>query len=332
MPSLEAFTAETGSIGVSIQDQVNVFTEPTDYMRVKSIDLNPEADKLVPDPEIGAGRDVTEIHQGSYKLGGDMETYLRPEAVGNFFYGAFGGYIASGSVATGAYLHNFFPTTSGNLPLLSIKKQLPNGTAFDYKDVIVDSFELELAANEFANLTFGLIGVSDEIGSPLSPTFETAPLLTSTKARITLGGEQISAKNVTASFNNNTDGEDWRIGQRTLGSLVSKRRELEVTLDVVLDRNSDLYQKSFFGADDATEAGFEIFTDSLDILIDSPIEIPGSSETYRVLLTIPNAVFMTAPIPASGDDMIVIPLTLKPIKENGVHAIQMKIWNGKALY
>lgn len=330
-----AYTAETGFVGFAVQTVQGTFREPTDFMKVQSIEMNPEGDKLIPDPEIGSINDITDVHQGSYKINGDIDSYLRPEAIGVLIYGLLGGYVASGEIngGQGNYLHNFRPIASGALPFLSIKKSIAeNIQVFNYIDCKVDSMALELNAGEFATVKFGVVGISDALGAGVSPTYETAPLLVATKATLVLGGSTISAKKLSFSFNNNLDSDDYRIGSRFLGDISEKRRELEVSLDVVLDTTSKLYQKAFYGAAAATAAGFDVYFDSLDIIIDSPTVIGTSVTTYKILINIKKAVFMAAPTPASGDNLVVIPLTLKPVKGGTNNIVDIKIWNGKSAY
>lgn len=330
------YTSETGYVGFAVQASgLGAWREPTDYMKVKSADINPDGDKLIPDVEIGSGVDITDVHQGVYKISGDIESYVRPEAIGVLFYGLLGRYQASGELNAGQgnYLHNFMPIVSGSLPYLSFKRGISdNAHVFHDKDCKIDSFSLELNAGEFASAKFGIIGASDAIGAAGTPVYETAPLLVATKATITIGGSVVSSKKLSLEINNNLVDDDYRIGSRFLGEIAEKRRELSCSIDVVLNPASALYQKSFYGAAASTEAGFDVYADSLDIVLDSPTKIGTSNTTYKILFSIKRAVFMSAPVPASGDDLVVVTLDLKPIKSGTNNIIDVKIWNGKASY
>lgn len=332
---MATYTAETGYVGLAIQTAQGAFREPTDYMKVLSIEMNPDGEKLVPEVEIGSGSDVTEVHQGSYRINGDLESYIRPEAIGVLFYALLGKYTASGELngGQGNYLHNFTPIVSGSLPWVSVKKVISdNIQTYNYRDNKVNSFNLELKAGEFANASFNLVGIADEIGTPGVASFETAPLLVATKATINMGPAALSAKNLSFEYNNNLVDDDYRIGSRFLGDISERRRDLEVTLDVVLDTTSELYRKSFYGGAALTSAGFDVYADSLDIVMDSPTVIGTSVTTYKILIQIKRCVFMSAPVPASGDDLVVIPLTLKPVKYLTNNILEIHIWNGKSAY
>lgn len=333
MPS--TFTAETGYVGLAVQTAFGTFREPTDYMKVLSIEMNPEGEKIIPDVEIGAGMDVTEVHQGTYRISGDLESYIRPEAFGVLMYGLLGRYTSSGEINAGQgnYLHNFLPITSGSLPWISVKKVISdNVQTYNYRDCKVGSFSLELKAGEFANAKFGIVGIADAAGTAGTPSFETAPLLVATKATINMGPASISAKNLTLDVNNSLVDDDFRIGSRFLGDISEGRRSLEVNLDVVLDTTSELYKKAFYGASNLSAAGFDVYADSLDIVMDSPTLIGSSAMTYKVLFQIKRAVFVSAPVPAKGDDLVVVPLTLKPVKYLTNNILEVHIWNNKSAY
>ena len=327
-----SYTAETGYVGLAIQSVQGTFQSPTDYMRVKSVDLNPEGDKIIPDPEIGGISDITDVHQGTYKISGTIDSYVRPEAIGVLFKAALGEYTASGEVDTGAYLHNMTPA-SGALPWLSIQKSISdNVEVYNYTDCKVNGFALELNASELASIGFEIVGIKDVEGVAAIPSYETAPLLVATKATLNLNGVAISAKSCNVDYKNNLDGDDFRVGSRFLGDITEKRRELDISMEIVLNTTSELYKKAFYGSASASEAGFDVYAESLDIILDSPTNIADTDVSYKILLQIKNAVFMAAPTPASGDDLVVIPLELKATKQTGYNLMEVHIWNGKSTY
>ena len=328
-----SYTAETGYVGLARQDVKGTFKDPTDFMKVMSVELNPEGDKLIPDPEIGSISDIDSIHQGTYKISGSLESYVRPEAIGLLFWGALGTYAASGTLGNGAYLHNFTPLASGSLPWLSIKKSISDDVQiFDYRDCKVNGFNIEVNSSEFCTSSFDIVGIHDEVGDADTTSYETAPLLVATKATINIGGELLSAKSCSIEYTNNLDSDDFRIGSRFLGDIAEKRRELDITMDVVLDSTSELYRKAFYGGASATEAGFDVHAESVDIILESPTNIGTSVIPYKILFQIKNCVFMAAPTPASGDELIVVPLELKATKATGYNLMEVHIWNGKTTY
>jgi len=332
---MSSYTAETGYVGLARQDAKGTFKAPTDYMKVTSIDLNPDGEKLIPDPEIGydTGSDITDIHQGTYKISGSLDGYIRPEAIGILFWGAIGVYVSSGLLGDGAYLHNFTPLVSGSLPWISIKKSISDDAeVMHYTDCKVEGFSIEVNESEFCTAKFDIVGISDAGGSGAVPDFEDAPLLVATKAAINIGGVAVSAKKVSLDWKNNLDSGDFRVGARTLGDIAEKRRELDIKMDIVLDMTSNLYKKAFWGSAGASSAGFTVNAESVDIILESPSLISTSALPYKILFQIKNAVFMAAPTPASGDDLVVIPLELKATKSGANNILEIHIWNSKTAY
>jgi hypothetical protein len=93
-----------------------------------------------------------------------------------------------------------------------------------------------------------------------------------------------------------------------------------------------LYRKAFYGTATATSAGFPVYADRVDIIMTSATNIGTSALPFKMLITIKNAVFMAAPTPAKGDDLIVIPLELKATKLATQNIFEIHVWNGKASY
>jgi hypothetical protein len=326
-----AYTSETGSVGFALQSVQGTFVEPTDFMKVTSVDMNPDGEKLIPDPEIGGISDITDIHQGTYKIAGSIESYVRPEAIGILIKGGLGSYAASGSVATGAYLHNF--VASGTLPYISVKKTISdNIQVYDYVDCKVNGITFDINASEFCTAKFDLVGISDKVGAAVAENYESAPILAATKATVNIGGVPVSVKTCSIELKNNLEDGDFRVGSRFLGEITQKRRELDIKMDVVLDTTSELYKKAFYGSSSSSSAGFNVYADRVDIILDSPTQIGTSGLYYKILISIKNAVFMAAPVPASGDDLVVIPLELKATKVTGYNVLDIKIWNSKSTY
>lgn len=326
-----AYSAETGSVGMAIQPIKGTFTPPTDYMKVQSVEMNPEGEKIIPDVEIGSGRDISEVYQGTYKISGSADSYVRPEALGVLFYGALGQYTASGTLGNGAYLHNF--TASGVLPWLSIKKTIADDIQiFDYTDCKVEGFQIDVNASEPATAKFDIVGISDAIGVAGNENYESAPMLIAVSATVNIGGVAVSAKKATINYKNNLENADFRVGSRFLGDITEKRREIDLSMDIVLDTTSELYRKAFYGAANATSAGFAVYADRVDIILSSPTNIGTSAIPFKIQFTIKNAVFMAAPIPAKGDELIVIPLELKATKSGVQNIFEIHVWNSKATY
>src|SRR5689334_7935651 len=100
------YNADTGSAGVGI--------------KLRSGGLGTNRDLLVPDPEIGGGRDVTDAYLGASVWGGDFEFYARMDALATLLKAVLGNSAAV--TTTGVTTHTIDPIDTGALPLLSIEE------------------------------------------------------------------------------------------------------------------------------------------------------------------------------------------------------------------
>jgi hypothetical protein len=313
-----SYTAQEGHVGLALQGAEGVYDEATQFLYVTEISLEPDDNLIVPDPEIGTGRDITEAYPGGIKWSGSISFNLRPEALGMLLLGAFGSVSSNtvGAVTT----HTFTPANT--LPLLSIEKAVSDGLeVFGYTDVKVNSLRIECAAGEIATGTCEVIATKETSDIAAStPVFEDAPIFTFAGGQVKVDTVVASVKAVSFELNNNIQDDDYRIGSRYLGTLTPKRRELTASIDVVPE-DSDEYKKAVYGASNLTEAANTqpVYTGSLEILFESLTGqvIPTTSTKYSLKIEVPEAIFKSAPIPTSGDEMIVQSIEMLPVKGAG---------------
>ena len=310
--------SEEGYVGIAKQTAsgAGAYVTPAKYMLVESISMEPEEKLLIPDPEIGSGRDITDAYVGPIKWTGSIEFKLRPEALGLLLLGATGAVTSSG-ISGNAKGHTF--TFENDLIPLSIEKKVGDGLeVFGYNDTKVNSLRIECAAGELAKGSADLVSIQETSGKTAqTPTFETAPIFTFAGGRVNLDGGSISVKALSFEIKNNLVDDDYRIGSRLLGSLTEKRRELSASLDIVPE-DSKTYKKTVYGSQNATTVSGlqQTFKGALHFSLESAdgVYIPGTTQKYTLDVDIPSAVFRSAPIPTSGDDLIVETLEMLPIK------------------
>jgi len=332
-----AYMSEEGYIGISRQSASGTYVTPQLYMYMKSCDIGPDTDLLIPDPEIGTGRDITDdVYVGPVKYTGSLEFNVRPNAFGLLVLGATGAVTSSGIPGqTGAYGHTF--TFENDLVPLSIEKRVGAGLEnFGYNDCKLNSLHLECAAGEFVSGSAEIIGITETAGKSVqTATFATDPILTYDGGSITLEGGQISVKSLSFDINNNLVDDDYRIGGRKLATLEEKRRELAASLEIV-PTDYNVFRKTYYGATGSTTvsgAGVQdTYTGSLFLKFASAKAVAdGLTQKYEMEVNIPKAVFRAAPLPISGDDMIVETLEMLPVK--GTQSIStIVIRNGQANY
>lgn len=333
-----AYMSEEGYIGLARQaaSGASNYATPTAFMYVKSCDIGPDTEPMITDPEIGSGRDIIDAFNGPVKYTGSMDFYVRPNSLGYLLLSAMGAVTSSGIAGqTGAYGHTF--TFQNNVIPLSIEKKIGDGLEnLGYIDSKVNSLHFECAAGEYVNGSAEILSLDEVAGKTnQTTTFGTDPVFTYDGGSVTLEGTAISVKKLSIDINNNLVDDDFRIGSRKLQSSEEKRRELAASLDIV-PTNYNTFRKTYYGSTSATTASGtgvqDIYTGSLFVKFLSAKSIAnGLTQKYELEINIPKALFRAAPLPVSGDEMIVETLEMLPLK--GTQDIgTIVIRNGKENY
>lgn len=334
---MATYAAQDGYIGFAKQLVQGSYVNPTEYMKVLSAEFNPSDTKIMPDPEIGSGRDIDTVDQGGYKVAGTISTYIRQAAIVRLVIGALGGYAASGEQhgGEGDYLHVITPISSGSLPWMSLERQISYApSVIKAVDMKVNQWSLKASPNEYLTSDFELVGISDTYSpTPSVPTFDTTPLVVGNGVTITFNGVTFSVKSLEMTLKNNLVDDDFRLGTRGLGDIAERRRELTLKMDVAFNPTDELYRKAFYGDAAASSAGYQIYTTNAVISFDTHETLSASGGNYRWTIELAEVVFMAAPVPTSGDSLVVVPLELLAIKGTGItNIIRVSVWNNKATY
>jgi hypothetical protein len=144
------YNADTGTAGVGVL--------------LRSGGLGPNRDLMIPDPEIGGGRDVVDAYLGAVSWGGDYEMYARLDGISTLMRAALGS--ASSTVTTGITTNTITPLDSGTLPFLSIEENIGGSLeTFRYNDAVVNTLHLECDANGYLMATAGIIAANQIAGA-----------------------------------------------------------------------------------------------------------------------------------------------------------------------
>lgn len=87
-------TSQAGYVAFKTQSAPDTF--PGDFnttaigMKLRTGGIGTNRELLIPDPEIGGGRDIADAYLGAVSWGGDLEFYARFNALMTLLYGAFG--------------------------------------------------------------------------------------------------------------------------------------------------------------------------------------------------------------------------------------------------
>lgn len=286
-------------------------------VKLRSGSLAGNRDLLIPDPEIGGGRDVADAYGGAVAFSGDFEMYVRFRAIAMFLANALG-QKASAAEGTNAWTHTITPT-DGQPPMMTVYEEIGDALErFIYSDVVVNTLHLESDANGYVMATAGLIGrlatagVADIDGIPIT---DNTSMAVGTNVTVQYNSVSMPAKSFSLDINNNYEDDNFYLGSFFLGDLTAKRRE--VTASVTVRHATSAYMKqALFGASSATQIGGLITKQPLHIVVQSYEDIPTSSPAvkFKLDITIPKAAFEPFAFAPSGDDAFENDIAIRAIR------------------
>ena len=287
------YQADTGTAGVG--------------MKLRSGTFGPNRELMIPDPEIGGGRDVVDANLGPSSWSGDFEFYARLDSLTTLLYAALG--TKSSAVVTGITTNTLTPLDSGTLPFLSVEENVGGSLeTFQYTDVVVNTLHLECDASGYMMGTVGLIAAKQIAGATKTavPVYDNLPMIVGTNVAIQYNSLSLPAKNFSLDINNNIEDDDFRLGSFYLGDLTAKRREITASFGI-RESSSALWRQATYGTTAATQVGG--LTTKLPLTI--------NAQTYEAIVggtpaNTPNSLGITIPkfalspysIDPSGDDVI----------------------------
>lgn len=274
-------------------------------VKLRSGSLGTNRDLLIPDPEIGGGRDTTDAYLGAVAWSGDYEFYARLSGLLTLFRAGFGAADAGTLVETGVNKFSVTPSDSSALPWLSIEEKIGSGLeTFRYTDCVVNSLHLEAEANGYLQGTAGIIAALQTAGATPtpSPVWDNTNLLVGTNITVTFGGVTLPAKSFNFDFTNNFEDDDFGLGSLFLKGLTAKGREVTSSF-TIRPQDSTLFRRASYGAASATTAGG--LSDKQALVIEAKTyEKIGATAVGTLKLTMPKFTLSPHSFDPSGDDVI----------------------------
>lgn len=318
------FQSQTGHLGFKTQAAKGAYLDPGAvapnqgvFVRTRSGSIGGTRDLMVPDPEIGGNRDVPDAQLGPIAYSGDIDVYMRMEALAFFLKAVLGTSAVSGSAATG-YSHTLTPSDGASLPWVSVEEKI-SGTyeTFKYTDAKINSFHMEADATGYLMGTVGCLALTQALTTATltaAQRVDTSSLIAGTNITVAWNGATLPAKSFSLDINNNIEDDDFRLGSFFLGDAVEKRRE--ITMGVTIrPQDSALWRTAMWGGPAATTPGGLSFKDDVVITITSYEDIPGSTAVkYSAIFTVPQAIIAPFAVEPSGDDVIEHDLEIRAVR------------------
>lgn len=313
------YQADTGTTGVAI--------------KLRGGSLGPNRDLMIPDAEIGGGRDVVDAYLGAVSWGGDYEFYARVDAFATLLYACLG--TKASNTVTGVTTHTITPSDASQLPFLSIEERIgASMETYHYTDAVVNTLHIEADANGYLMGTAGLIAAKQTAGetATVAPVWDDTPMFVGTNISVTYNAVTLPAKNFSLDINNNFEDDDFRLGSFYIGDLTPKRREVTAGFGI-RESSSALWRQAVYGLPAATEPGGLTTKDQLVITCDTYEDIPAGTPAtkFRIQVTIPKFALTPYSLSVSGDDIIDDDLSgqaLRPVAGTGLMTAAIK--TGKA--
>lgn len=340
------FQSQAGQVGFRAQAVKGAYLDPGAaapndgiFVKLRSGGLGGDRQLLIPDPEIGGGRDISDAYLGPVKFGGDLEAYVRGESIATFLYGALGSKATVGAMgktygvdADYTATHTITPTDS-DLPWYSVEEALGDGfEEFKYTDCKFNTLHLEADAEGFLMCSVGLVGLSQEAGitKTASPNWDNNPMIVGSNITVDWSGSPLPAKSFSFDVNNNLEDNDFRLGSLFLGDATEKRREFNIGVKI-RPEDSDLWRTAMYGDPGLTVAGGEVTRDEVVITCETYEVIGTSAIPFSVAITVPLAVIKPYAVTPSGDDVIEHDFEITPIRpdpaDDILEAVVVNGWN-----
>lgn len=329
------FSSQAGQVILATQSAKGVAGTIDDVngiaMKLKGGSLAPNRELMIPDPEMGGGRDVSDAYLGTVSFGGDFEFYARMESLTTLLRAALGiGVTAADTPSVGITEHVITPSDSG-VPFISVQERIGAGLdAYDYLDAVVNTFHLEAEANGYLMGTAGLIASRQtaQANPEVDPTYDNSPMIVGTNITVEYAGVQMPAKSFSLDITNNFEDDDFRLGSFFLGDLTPKRREITMSVSI---RHEDktTFRQATYGTTAATAPGGLTTKEPLIITCTTYENIGSTSVKSDIVLLFPKVLFKPFAFAPSGDDILENEIEMQAVRpDNAVDIMTATIHNG----
>jgi len=303
------YNADTGTAGVA--------------MKLRDGALAPSRTLMIPDPEIGGGRDIADAYLGGVSWAGDYNFYARLESLTTLLKGAMGDVVTTTDVpAVGANQHVFTPSDAAQLPFFSLEEAIGSGLeTYHYTDVVMNTLHFEADASGYLMGTVGLIAKNQLAGAvrTADPMWDDGPMLVGTNITLTYNGVSVGAKKFSFDLNNNFAADDYRLGSFFIGDLTPAGREVTAGFSI-REQDSAMWRQAVYGVSSATSPGGLTTKAPLVITMNTYEMITGTT-TGSIEINIPEFTINPYAFSASGSTIIDSDLTGQALRPDNANPI-----------
>lgn len=305
------YQADTGTAGVAI--------------KLRSGSLAPSRTLMIPDPEIGGGRDTADAYLGGVSWAGDYEFYARLNSLTTLLKAGFGtaASVAGSGATAGSNVHTITPSDAAQLPFLSIEEDIGSGLEnYRYTDGVVNTLHLESDASGYLQGTVGLVARTQTAGNTrtAAPLWDNTAMVVGTNIALTYGGVTMPAKSFSFDLNNNFADDDYRLGSFYIGDLTPAAREITAGF-TIREQDSSIWRQAVYGVQSATTPGGLTTKSSLVITCTTYENIAASTVKGSLAITMPNFAINPYGYGASGSDIIESDISGQALRPNPANPI-----------
>lgn len=300
-------------------------------MRLTSGSLAPNRELLIPDPEIGGGRDTSDAYLGTVSFSGDYEFYVRLESLPTLLRAVLG--EATSVEATGVSTHTITPTDNAQLPFLSVQEKIGSGLdSYDYLDAAVNTFHIEAEANGYLTGSVGLIACrqTPNLTPEEDPVWDASPMIVGTNIFLQYNGVALPAKSFSLDINNNFEDDDFRLGSFYLGDLTPKSREVTASVSLRHD-GAEIFRQATYGTAGAVAPGGLTTKQPLQIVCETYENIGVTTVKSSLTISLPKVILQPFAFEPSGDDVLENDVEMRAVRPNvGLDILTAVVKNGVA--
>lgn len=340
-------TALVGAFGVGSQTAKGTAATTLHYLPATSIGLNPNQNTQALPPEVGGSYFLRGAYKGGVSVAGDVAVLMRPDGVGNLLYGFAGTDTVTPVVGqTGAFSHvfsPFAPSTTAELPWLTLVKDTAKLYAEQYVDAKVSNLRMDFTKQSIANCSAGFFGITPTeitIASLGTETFDSGPTFTTCEATVSLTNEvgdtvispnSIVPERITLDFQNRLSEDEYAVGSFFPIDVTLLQRMVNINYEIVI-RDPALIRAVYRNGGTSTWSP-TIFRGHLHIDLNTNAVVPTTTEQYKLSIDLPGIDFLAMPVSLNGASLIRASLSAQvSLGTSGADTFSMTLINGVASY